>query len=73
MSESLNKIDQFKRQTLSDLLDQCTEPQQNLFERMYGDVSTMETSKIDWAIQQCERTIEKNNSLKGETKTVGEL
>lgn len=73
MSEALNKIDQFKRQTLRDLLDQCTEPQKNLFKRMYGTVSTMDKSKIDWAIQQCERTIEKNNSLKGETKTVGEL
>lgn len=73
MSEALNKIKQFRRQTLSELLDQCTEPQQDLFERMYGAVSTIPESKIDWAIQQCERTIEKNNSLKGETKTVGEL
>jgi hypothetical protein len=52
------------------LLNQCTPGQQNLFKRMYCfknveksieyAVMHMDESKMDWAISQCERTIEKN-------------
>jgi len=62
MSKTLKAIDDFKRKSLQDLLDQCTEPQQNLFARMYVSVEEINTDKIDWAIQQCERTIEKNKT-----------
>lgn len=65
------------RQILKDLLAQCTEEQQLFFKRMYSHknlelhindaVDQMDTEKIDWAIRQVERTIEKN---KIETTTI---
>ena len=55
---------------LKNLLRHCTEPQQLLFKRMYCHknleatieeaVDQMDESKIDWAITQCEKTVEKN-------------
>lgn len=55
---------------LKKLLSECTEEQQLMFKRMYSNnnlqlpinevVDGMDTSKIDWAISQCERTVEKN-------------
>lgn len=60
------------KQMLKDLLSQCTEPQQHMFKRMYCHknldlpineaVDQMGESKIDNAISQCERTVEKNNN-----------
>lgn len=57
---------------LKQLLSQCTEDQQMMFKRMYSHknlelpidevVDNMEDDKIDWAITQCERTVEKNLS-----------
>lgn len=54
------------------LLNQCTPGQQNIFKRMYCDknlelpineaVMQMDESKMDWAISQCERTVEKNRN-----------
>lgn len=61
MSEALKKVEDFKKQVLLDLYNQCTEPQQNMFKRMHGSVETIEDDKIDIAIQQCERTITKTN------------
>ena len=59
------------RNYLKELLAQCTEAQQLMFKRMYAHnnldkpidecVDLMDDSKIDWAISQCERTVEKNN------------
>jgi hypothetical protein len=53
------------------LLNQCSEPQQLLFKRMYyhkkldatmeETVEQMEADKLDWAITQTEETIKKNN------------
>lgn len=60
MSESLENIKNFRKDTLKKLLDQCTEPQQQIFNRMYGSLAEIPDEKIDWAIQQCERTIIKN-------------
>ncbi len=63
MSEALNKIKEFKLSTLTDLYNQLKPEQQDLFCRLYiGGIEKIEESKIDWAIQQCERTIIKNNS-----------
>ena len=54
---------------LKNLLSQCTEGQQLMFKRMYchklempinDAVDQMDESKIDWAISQCERSVEKN-------------
>lgn len=57
-------------QILKDLLAQCTEPQKTMFKRMYSHtnmdanineaVDNMQENKIDWAISQVERTVEKN-------------
>ena len=70
MSESLNKIKAYRRQILIDLYNQCTEPQQMIFKRMYSHknlelgindiINKMPDDKIDWSIQQCEKTVEKN-------------
>lgn len=66
MSESLQKIKDYREKILMDLLCQCTKPQQDLFNRMYpGGVEEIEEERIDLAIQQCERTIKKNNLKKG--------
>ena len=55
---------------LKNLLNDCTEPQQMMFKRMYCHknldasieeaVDQMDESKIDHAITQCERTVAKN-------------
>jgi hypothetical protein len=63
-SEALKRIDDFRRQTLIDLYNRCTQEQQNLFNRMYVSVETIPDEKIDWAIQQCERTIAENEAKK---------
>lgn len=48
------------RTKLTNLYYQLTEGQKALFNRMYGSIETIEDSKIEWAIQQCVRTIENN-------------
>jgi hypothetical protein len=60
MSETLEKVQKFKHDELRSLLDQCTEPQKKLFNRMYESIDEIPPEKMDWAIQQCERTIEMN-------------
>lgn len=60
MSKALDKIKDFRRQTLKELYKQCTPVQQELFDRMYRSVDDISEKNIDWAIQQCERTIAKN-------------
>ena len=60
------------RTILKDLLSKCTESQQFMFKRMYSPnnlnlpidevVDNMDVEKIDNAISQCQRTVEKNNS-----------
>jgi hypothetical protein len=55
---------------LKDLLSKCTEDQQMLFKRMYSHqnlelpindaVDQMDPDKMDWAITQCEQTVNKN-------------
>jgi hypothetical protein len=61
------------KEMLKELLSQCTEPQQLMFKRMYSHnnlelpindvVDNMAEDKIDWAMTQVERTIEKNNLI----------
>ena len=64
MSEALDKMDEevkgVLKKTLKGLYDQCTEEQQGFFCRMYGSLEEISDEKVRWAIQQCERTIEKN-------------
>jgi hypothetical protein len=60
-SDALARVTEFKRQIMRDFLAQCTEAQVDLFNRMYGSVETIAEDKMDWAIQQCERTVLKNS------------
>ena len=61
-SIALDNLEKIKRQTLKALHDQCTPEQQHLFRLMYqnvGGIENMPDGKIDWAIQQCENTLNK--------------
>jgi hypothetical protein len=59
------------RNYLKVLIARCTEPQQLLFKRMYSHknldlpinevIDNMPDEKLDWAVSQCERTVNKNN------------
>ena len=60
MSETLDRLKKEKKDALKGLLDQCTEKQVSFFNQMYGSFETIPEEKIDWAIQQCERTIKGN-------------
>lgn len=60
-SENLKKVEEYKRQILQELYDQQTDAAKDLFNRMYVSVDEIPEEKIDWAIQQCERTLEKRN------------
>lgn len=60
-SNTLERLRIQKHEALKDLLKQCTEPQIQLFNRMYGSVDIISEDNIDRAIQQCEQTIQNNN------------
>ena len=71
MRELLDAIETLKMNRLISLLNQCTEPQQDMFRRMYGHtlpkgtspktvVENMDKSCIFRAIEQVEATIKKN-------------
>lgn len=49
-----------KSEKLYQLYHQLNKTQQNLFNLMYGSIDTIKEEKIDWAIKQCERTVQKN-------------
>ena len=63
-----DSIQEFARTQLKEMLAKCTEPQQHTFKRMYSHadldldidsvVDNMPEEKLDWATQQCERTLE---------------
>ena len=74
-----NQLKEFARNTLKDGLSLCTDGQQLLFKRMYagGDlalsisevVDNMPEDKLDWAMQQVQRTLasgELNVAIDGE-------
>jgi hypothetical protein len=48
------------RTKLTNLYYQLTDGQKAFFNRMYGSIETIKDNKVEWAIQQCERTIENN-------------
>lgn len=62
----------FTKERLKNLLTECTESQQLFFKRMYSNgnlnlsiyevVDQMDDHRLEWALSQVERTIEKNNS-----------
>jgi hypothetical protein len=66
----MNKtLSQYARQQLKEGLAKCSEKQQDLFKRMYSHqhldwsieqcVDAMPDDKLDWAMQQVERTLAK--------------
>jgi len=69
MNETLKS---YAKNLLKELLQQCTERQQMMFKRMYCHknlelpineaVDQMEDDKIDHAVTQTERTVEKNKA-----------
>ena len=65
-SDTLKKIENFRKKRLVDLYNQCTPEQQNVFNRMYVSITEIPDEKIDWAMQQCERTIAENKIKMGE-------
>jgi len=65
----MNKILQdYARLQIKKFLSQCTESQQFLFKRMYSHknltldidkvVDNMPEEKLDWALNQCQRTVD---------------
>lgn len=72
MSETLKRVEQFRRDQLRELITKCTEDQQMFFKRIFSYknidlsidqvIANMTVDKIDSAIALCERTIAKNES-----------
>ncbi len=60
--------DKYMRPQLKELLAQCNDGNKRKFARIYGDVETMDASKIPWAIAICERTIKKNAAAPAKEK-----
>lgn len=60
-SEFEDKVKEFKRDLIRAKLDQCSESQINLFNRMYVSIDKIEEDKMTHAYYQCKRTVEKNN------------
>ena len=70
-SPTLKIIDTFIRQQLKDLLARLSDGNIALFKRMYSPndmelhidsvVDKMPADKLDWAIEQCENTLRKND------------
>lgn len=54
------RIENFKRDLLQEFLSQCSEAQQELFRKIY--VGKVPVSKLDDAIDLCERTVLKNRA-----------
>ena len=50
-----------KRNLIRDLLNQCTEGQRELFNRMYKSIEELPEEKMRWAYYQVKSTVEKNN------------
>lgn len=55
------------RNKLRNLYHQVTDKQKEVFNRMYKSVDEITDDKIEWAITQCERTLESNRE-KRDTK-----
>jgi len=66
MSEALEKVEKDykkgRREVLRGLLNQCTDKQKEMFNRMYVSVDKISDKKINRAVQQVEATIKKNEA-----------
>jgi len=63
MSILNNEVIKFKRAKIRELLDQCTESQISMFNRMYGSIDLIPEPKMDRAYDQCLKTIQKNSKV----------
>lgn len=67
-----NELEAFARTTLKSGLAKCTDRERKLFRQMYGHtlpngnvdkvVDLMPSEKLDWAMEQVKRTLEKHNA-----------
>ena len=55
----MKTLEKIGREKLKELLAQLPSESIELFNRMYGSVEEIPLDKMDWAIQQCERTLAK--------------
>jgi len=55
----MNTFENLGRDKLKELLTQLPDTWIETFNRMYGSVDEIPLDKMDWAIQQCERSLEK--------------
>lgn len=72
-STAIAKLIAYKRDVIKSLLSRCNKDQQMIFKRMYSHtnlelpindvVDSMPPDKLEWAIGQCDRTVENNKSL----------
>ncbi len=56
------KVKEFKRELVRENLNNCTEKQIDLFNRMYGSIWVIKEDEIRHAYNQCRRTVEKNKN-----------
>ncbi len=71
-SESMKKVNKFKRDLLREQLALCTDAQQEMVSRMYVSAGIILDSKIPRAFEQIEETIKRNNAKsKGVDDLVG--
>jgi len=61
MNSAKEQVTEWKREKLRELLSQCTDAQIGIFNRMYKSIDAITNDKMDWAMEQCLRTVEKNN------------
>ena len=59
----MTTLEELGRNKLKELLNQLPSDWVNKFNRMYGSVDDVPLEKMDWAIQQCERSLVKLSNL----------
>ena len=57
------KVKEFKRELVRENLNNCTEKQIDLFNRMYGSIEVIKEDKMRHAYNQCRRTRNLNNRV----------
>lgn len=55
----MNTFEELGRNKLKELLSKLPDTWVARFNAMYGSVESIPLEKMDWAIQQCERSLEK--------------
>jgi len=61
----INTSKEEKRELIRKALEQCTEPQQQGFNRMYGGIDLISEENMDRAYDQCIMTIKHNKKKVG--------